>query len=165
MDGQLGDAQPWLVDPHEHLARVGPVGHHHDTGDAEVMVQPRVPQHPSVGLDGHLAPVPRRGVGHVGVGLEPQVGAVGMGTYQSDPAVGVEVGGLTPRHERAVAGHHEVAWPVGPPVTLIQGGESRLGKPTHRRVHGVVRGGGGSDVGTQVGGGTHGPAGYRPGRA
>ena len=74
------------------------VADRHPTGEAEVAIEPRVQEHAPVDLDAELAPTPIDGVG---LGLDTEIRAVGVGADDANRAArGVGIGD-DPGDERA----------------------------------------------------------------
>ena len=93
------------------------VAHGDPAGQAEVAVEPRVEQHAAVDLDAELAAA---GPAGVGAGLDPQVGAVGVGADQAEAVAG----GRSRRaaHATSAAAADQVVAPgaVGQRVGLVE---------------------------------------------
>ena len=85
VDGQRGDAQQWLVDLDEALDKGVAVADEDAAGDAQVAVEPRVPDAAAVRLDADLEVAD---VGLFGDWLDAKAGRIGVGADNGDGVTG-----------------------------------------------------------------------------
>ena len=81
VDRELRDAQQRAVDTEQHFVDPTVAPHRQPPRQPEVAVEPRVEQHAAVDLDAELAKAGRTAVG---VGLDAQVGRIGVGAHQAE---------------------------------------------------------------------------------
>ena len=123
VDGELGDAEERVVVLHEPDGQPFGAAHGHSAGDAEVPVEPRVEERTAVDLDADLAPSM---AARVGMGLEAQVGGVGVRTDDAVARFGgaVVVGG--PRHQGPAASEDVPSRSRRPLVAFVDADEPVL---------------------------------------
>ena len=131
VDGELRHPEQRPVDEEEPLGRAVAVAHHHPTGEPEVAVEPRVEEGAAVHLDGQL---PVAGPAGVGVGLHPEVGAVGVGADDAERRAGRLPGLRGPRHQAPAPAHVVPAGSGRPGVGLGQVGRTRQPRGARRPV-------------------------------
>jgi hypothetical protein len=142
---EVGDAGDGAIDPKQRrgdAAALGAVGHL--TGEAEVAVKPGVQERPAVDLHAPLAPAL---AGELGVGLEAQVGGVGVGADEVKPRALRGVVAEDPGDERPAA-HDEALVPDLQGLEglgLVHGHEARRLEPARGFSGAVLRARGGVD--------------------
>ena len=94
VDRQLRNATDRSIDEEQALLEPARTPHDDPPGEPQVPVEPGVEQRAAVDLDGQLATACPPGVG---VGLDPQVGAVGVGADDAEAAGGGVAGAASPR--------------------------------------------------------------------
>lgn len=144
VDGELRDPQQRAVDVDQ---GGGAVAQRQPAGQAQVSVQPAVEQRAAVDLDGHLPPAGRP---HVGTGLDPQVGGVGVGADHPEGRLGAGALRDVPGDDGAAAQHVLAAGLGVPGVGLRDLAESGLFQSGRDGGDHVVRGRSCLDEGSEV---------------
>ena len=123
VDGEARDAHDGAVHLDELMREFGfnaiaSTAHENASGDAEVAVEPRVPEASTIVLHAHLQEV---GGGRLGVGLQAGAGGIGVRADDHEPVAGAVFGADGERAHRAHVASEEVLPPgleVVPRVTL-----------------------------------------------
>src|SRR5690606_16131352 len=137
VDGELRDGADGPVDPQQPDHGAAAVAaDRHPPRQAQVAVEPAGEQGPAVDLDPELA---RARPHEVGLGLDAQVGAVGVGADDPEAVVGLVPRARDPGDERPAPDDEPPARLARPRRVLGQPGEARLGEPGGGRGAGVVR--------------------------